>query len=1558
MRSEKLATSTTAFFVTLCLLLAAVPTASAQTYTFSACSGVPIPGSPVYTGLKGTFTYTINKVLFGGPVSVAGATGYSYHVMATYTASTAEGQARNFSNVESDLTIGYLPGLVTPAGRTTFGITLPAGGGIGAWAVQLLGDGNLMPNGIAQPIPPISVWTTTTNGVKGDYVSVDSATANAGTLYYLIDTLGPCGASGTGANPKALGNSLSSPGCIVCGDPPDPIDVGSGNLFEEFDDYHTSGPNQLGLTRYYNSMSAANTFATSLGAGWRFCYDRYLRLVSATSVVAERPDGQQLTFTLTAGAWTADTDVDFKLTNTGSNWNLADNQDTVESYTNASSTEAILHSIRARNGYTQTLQYNTANQLTTVTDSFQRQLSFTYANGLLETVTTPDGLVLTYGYTGQQFTSVSYSTTPVTSQTYLYENTSLPNALTGVIDENGNRYTTWTYDSLGRALTSQHAGGAGLTTVAYNDTDGSRTITNPLGVQELYKFTTLQGVPKVTEIDRLATSDTAVATKKFTYDANGYLSGQTDWNGNLTSYINDVHGRPLSMVEAAGTSLARTTATTYHPTFHLPVKRVESGLTTTYTYDTNGQLLTQSLTDTTTTAAPYSTGGQTRTRTYTWSNFRLASRKTPRTDVNGVTTFTYDSTGALIAFTNALGRTTQISQNLPGGLPQSIIDQNGVPNTLTYDPRLRLLTNTLNTAAGPLTTTYNYDVGGNLLSVQQPDGSTMTNSYDAAHRLNGVTDLFGQSISYMLDASGNSTNIAVLDTAGNQQRIRSEAFDSLGRLRQDTGGAGQVTAYTYDSDGNALTITDPLNHFTQQAFDALERRTTVTDPAKGVVSTTYDAHNRPFAITDPNGGVTSFVYDGFGDLIQRISPDTGTTVYRYDPDGNLIQRVDAAGATVNYTYDTLDRITGATYPADPAENIAYTYDESGYGFSVGRLTTVSDAAGTLNRTYDERGNVLTETRQTLLTGGGATLVTTYTYDPAGRIASVAYPSGWMVSYNHDAMGRVAAVSVQQPGVGSRVSVLSAIGYQPFGPVNAFTFGNGISQTRSFDPDYRPTALADTGASPIQSLTYTYDTADNISSIADGVTPANSQQFRYDALNHLTVAAGAYGNVSYTYDLAGNRLSQNQGGSATAYTYAPHTNQLTSVSSGGVAQNVGLTKAGQVNNWVPSAASVSVTYNQGGRLSAVTSASGPLAQYTYDAFGQRVAKLGAVTGTTLYQYDQGGRLLEETDGQGNSLAGYIYFGALPAATFSAATGQVYFLHNDRVGTPLAATDGNQTVVWAASYGPFGEMTTVPANIVQDLRFPGQEFDLETGLYHNGFRDYVPAWGRFLQSDPLGIAGGINTYGYAQSNPLVQVDPLGLDTFGLGIEAPNQSAVSNGVLNADVDTGHTFAYLKDDSGTITYIASVGPAGQIGSFSDKLNSYLGQTAASNLGFGFAAEDNWPVSGQVYAYEWQMNPDQIQSCAAAFAALKKDPGNYAPKLQCTSAAINLAKQCGIQVPDGVSPVSVDILGTSHVSNLPNPWGLQQQLQQLLKQNNISPAPTIPATQFHNAQLHLNGPL
>jgi RHS repeat-associated protein len=118
---------------------------------------------------------------------------------------------------------------------------------------------------------------------------------------------------------------------------------------------------------------------------------------------------------------------------------------------------------------------------------------------------------------------------------------------------------------------------------------------------------------------------------------------------------------------------------------------------------------------------------------------------------------------------------------------------------------------------------------------------------------------------------------------------------------------------------------------------------------------------------------------------------------------------------------------------------------------------------------------------------------------------------------------------------------------------------------------------------------------------------------------------------------------------------------------------------------------------------------------------------------------------------------------------AGSSDIRFIHGDHLGTPQRVTDEAGQVVWAASYLPFGEATVDEdpdgdgTTYELNLRFPGQYYDAESGLHYNHFRDYDPGTGRYIQSDPIGLAGGINTYGYAEQNPLKYFDAYGLQTW---------------------------------------------------------------------------------------------------------------------------------------------------------------------------------------------------
>ncbi|WP_084784156.1 RHS repeat domain-containing protein [Marinobacterium aestuarii] len=143
---------------------------------------------------------------------------------------------------------------------------------------------------------------------------------------------------------------------------------------------------------------------------------------------------------------------------------------------------------------------------------------------------------------------------------------------------------------------------------------------------------------------------------------------------------------------------------------------------------------------------------------------------------------------------------------------------------------------------------------------------------------------------------------------------------------------------------------------------------------------------------------------------------------------------------------------------------------------------------------------------------------------------------------------------------------------------------------------------------------------------------------------------------------------------------------------------------------------------------------------------------------------GPQLLGEYDIDGYTRQEIIWMGTMPVAILQG--GEVYHVHTNQLSAPMAVTDNSAEVVWRWEPKPFGDSLADEdpdgdgQRFTFNLRFPGQYFDAETGLYYNYFRDYDPSVGRYVESDPIGLQGGLNTYTYGGGNPLSYVDPLGL------------------------------------------------------------------------------------------------------------------------------------------------------------------------------------------------------
>jgi RHS repeat-associated protein len=1053
-----------------------------------------------------------------------------------------------------------------------------------------------------------------------------------------------------------------------------------------------------------------------------------------------------------------------------------------------------------------------------VRDHFGRALTFGYDSlARIVQITDPGDGTYLYGY-GANNNLVSVTYPDLRQRQYHYNEpahtagTNKPYALTGITAENTVRFATYKYDSFGRAVESMHhAGGAEVNRyqLNYNASGVQTTVTDPLGTARTYSFQTTLGVVKNTGIADAAGPEHGPAAQSF--DANGNVQTRTDWNGNRTDYAYDMArnletSRTEGLTGGGGTTpQTRTITTTWHSTFRLPTQIVEPGRTTSFTHDANGNVLTKTIT----------AGSSSRTWAYTYNaNGSVLTMDGPRTDVSDVTTYTYyanDATcaatlpqastigcrGQVETITNAVGHITNVTEYNAHGQPLSITDPNGLVTTLVYDARQRLTSRTV----GGETTTYAYYPTGLLEQVTLPDLSLLRYSYDDAHRLREINDNLGNRIVYTLDAMGNRTQEDVRDPLNALAQTRTRVYDTLNRLFQEIGGtspATQITQYGYDNQANLTQVVlangdaDPLGNQRDMTYDALNRLRTVTDPkvlgVRGLTQYGYDALDQLTSVTDPRNLPTTYGIDGLGNLNQQVSPDTGTTNNTlFDAAGNLKTSVDARGVTANHTYDALNRVSAVSYTG--GSSIGYTWDApcaNGKGRLCSATRTGAPVDATSGWSYDAKGRVTQRTESV----GAVTLTTQYAYEATtGRLASMSYPGGATLTYGYDANGRVTSIATSPGGA----TLLSGVTYHPFGRVKGWTWGNGSLYERTFDQDGRVASFAiKLGAAPQITYSLAYDSASRITGVSDSATPPIALSFAYDNLDRLTSAVLPATTFGYGYDAVGNRLSRSFGGGSEIYSYPATSNRLTSVTpTSGPVKTYSYDSTGNVTG----DGTNSYAYDARGRLISATVATGA-ALRQYNALGQRSFRSQQPGITTAYAYDEAGRLIGEytNDTLTSTISGfeYVYLDgepvgvavlALPALGQPAQYQEFLFVHPDHLGTPRLVTNVANQVRWRWNLAePFG---TNPANenpsalgvFPFSLRFPGQVLDKETNLHYNYFRDYDPGIGRYIQSDPVGLLSGLNTYGYANQNPLSFIDPSGLfGFFFLDFDDPNFVALA--------------------------------------------------------------------------------------------------------------------------------------------------------------------------------------
>ncbi|GAB2828716.1 hypothetical protein GCM10027276_34540 [Comamonas piscis] len=878
---------------------------------------------------------------------------------------------------------------------------------------------------------------------------------------------------------------------------------------------------------------------------------------------------------------------------------------------------------------------------------------------------------------------------------------SLPTKIT-----QAGRTTALTYDNGGKLIGS-----------LVTDTANNKTYSDAWGYNA-------QGLP-VTYTD-------ASGQTLFGYDSQGNLNKITDVKGRVSQYTHDGAGRVLTATDP-------------------------SGLVRSYSYNPRGQLTS------------FSAGGLSNTLTYL-PNDKLGTASF----ANGYAiTYQHDDAQRTSSWTDNRGNSGQYTLDAQDNRTNETI-KDGAANVAWQVQRS---INSLNrigseTVGGNQSTTLTYDANGDLATARNGLSQTTTLAVDGLRRLTQVTDPLSKSATL--------------------------TYNQLDAITQAKDFKGVATSYTRDALGNAKDETSPDAGGAAASYDVRGLLASTTDATGRTIGVERDALARITQLNYDNGSASVLRYDLPGAAYNSAAAPNASV-------GHLSE-VQDPGVTTQYQRDSLGRVLRKSQILQGGEtrSIGYSYVPAGQG-GAGSVQTITYPSGKqLSYQYDSTGLI------TGLMWDGAPLVTNLAWSPLGM------PTGWSWQGIASAPGSSTALaearSYNTAGQLTHTGILD-LTWNAAGRISA------VEQSQMVPGAASAGGPATTTPQPARIATaYTYDAAGRLTASAHSLKASPAVLWpKVGTIATGLVDTAGYTSMGYAYDANGNRLSASitrtpaTGGSSTttrSYSLSAGSNVLASVSS---ITNPGATGSAVAYQYDASGALTSAVgpsahylhYNRQGRVAKVTSSAAATApqavSYLYNSASQRLLKTDTRQSTsaprtahTLYSDADSAQLLGTYSNQRSASSAapagemdsteILYLptaqGLVPIS--AQINGQLYAIHTDHLSTPRRLTNAQGQVAWQWLLTGFGEgsPTTGAEGYVQpdsaaagslpsygpevtfDLRYPGQQWDEESGLAFNINRYYDKTSGRYIQADPIGLDGGWNRFGYVGGNPLNGTDRLGL------------------------------------------------------------------------------------------------------------------------------------------------------------------------------------------------------